>query len=57
MLSLERLRRDRRGSAFVEYMAMVGAFGLVVGAIMTTRAQSLVVDYGSARELLLLPAM
>lgn len=54
---LERLAGDRRGTAFAEYLAAVGAFGLVVGAIMTTRAQSLVVDYASARDLLMLPAM
>ena len=54
---LEALRRDRRGSTFTEYMAVVGAFGIVVGAILTTRAQTLVIDYANARDLVLLPAL
>jgi hypothetical protein len=54
---LEALLRDRRGSTFTEYMAVVGAFGIVVGAVLTTRAQTLVIDYANARDLVLLPAL
>jgi hypothetical protein len=38
-------------------MAVVGAFGIVVGAVLTTRAQTLVIDYANARDLVLLPAL
>lgn len=51
------LLRDQRGTAFTEYLAIVGLFGIVVGAILTTRAQTLVVDYANARDLVLLPAL
>lgn len=54
---LKGLLRDQKGSAFTEYLAIVGLFGIVVGAIMTTRAQTLVVDYANARDLVLLPAL
>lgn len=54
---LEALLQDRAGSTFTEYMAVVGAFAIVVGAVLTTRAQTLVVDFANARELVLLPAL
>ena len=54
---LEALLHDRTGSTFTEYMAVVGAFGIVVGAVLTTRAQTLVVDFANARDLVLLPAL
>lgn len=54
---LEALLQDRQGSTFTEYMAVVGAFGIVVGAVLTTRAQTLVIDFANARDLVLLPAL
>ena len=54
---LEALLHDRKGSTFTEYMAVVGAFGIVVGAVLTTRAQTLVIDFANARDLVLLPAL
>ena len=54
---LAALLGDQRGSTFTEYLAIVGAFGIVVGAVLTTRAQTLVVDYANARDLVLLPAL
>ena len=54
---LRALLLDRRGSTFTEYLVVVGVFGIAVGAMLTTRAQVLVVDYANARELVLLPAL
>lgn len=52
-----RLVRDRRGAAFTEYLVAVAGFGIVLAIAMTSKAQTLMIDYGNARDLVLLPAM
>lgn len=51
------LLNDRRGSTFTEYLVAVGVFGIAVGAMLTTKAQVLIVDYANARDLVFLPAL
>ena len=57
MRVLEALLNDRRGSTFTEYLVAVGVFGIAVGAMLTTKAQVLIVDYANARDLVFLPAL
>lgn len=54
---LRSLCNDRRGSTFTEYLVAVGVFGIAVGAMLTTKAQVLIVDYANARDLVFLPAL
>jgi hypothetical protein len=57
MRVLMSLLNDRRGSTFTEYLVAVGVFGIAVGAMLTTKAQVLIVDYANARDLVFLPAL
>jgi hypothetical protein len=39
-----------------EYMVLVGVFGLVVAAALVARGKTLLTDYESTRDLVLIPS-
>lgn len=57
LFSVRRKRaRRQRGATMTEYMVLVGVFGLVVAAALVARGKTLLTDYESTRDLVLIPS-